>query len=254
MTSSASTPSSAGTPGGADRRPRGSSRSAPSCAPTARSTRRRRGPTGDTVHVRLAERVRGVAPGQSVVLYDGTRVVGSATIRDGRTAPRARPDHACRAADPQRPTRAPRTLGFPLEWGLSRARGTGLAMVAQGTGSDHLVDRVRAHCMAFPRTQERQQPRRAVLVRRREADVRHVRRPPPRRPCRLLGGRRRRGAAAPRRGRAGPFFRPPYVGVRGWVGMWLDDDPDWDRVEQLVEEAWRCIAGPRLIKEWAARR
>ncbi|CCH78834.1 tRNA-specific 2-thiouridylase mnmA [Nostocoides japonicum T1-X7] len=36
---------------------------------------------GDHVTVRLDERVRGVAPGQSVVLYDGTRVVGSATIR-----------------------------------------------------------------------------------------------------------------------------------------------------------------------------
>jgi tRNA-specific 2-thiouridylase len=36
---------------------------------------------GDQVQVRLAEPVRGVAPGQSVVLYDGTRVVGSATIR-----------------------------------------------------------------------------------------------------------------------------------------------------------------------------
>jgi tRNA-specific 2-thiouridylase len=35
---------------------------------------------GDRVEVRLEERVRGVAPGQSVVLYDGTRVVGSATI------------------------------------------------------------------------------------------------------------------------------------------------------------------------------
>ena len=35
---------------------------------------------GDQVHVRLARRLRGVAPGQSVVLYDGTRVVGSATI------------------------------------------------------------------------------------------------------------------------------------------------------------------------------
>ena len=34
----------------------------------------------ERVTVRLAERVRGVAPGQSVVLYDGTRVVGSATI------------------------------------------------------------------------------------------------------------------------------------------------------------------------------
>jgi tRNA-specific 2-thiouridylase len=35
---------------------------------------------GDEVHVRLTESVRGVAPGQSVVFYDGTRVVGSATI------------------------------------------------------------------------------------------------------------------------------------------------------------------------------
>ena len=30
--------------------------------------------------VELTERIRGIAPGQSVVLYDGTRVVGSATI------------------------------------------------------------------------------------------------------------------------------------------------------------------------------
>ncbi|WP_068403158.1 tRNA 2-thiouridine(34) synthase MnmA [Kribbia dieselivorans] len=35
---------------------------------------------GERVTVTLDERVRGIAPGQSVVLYDGTRVVGSATI------------------------------------------------------------------------------------------------------------------------------------------------------------------------------
>lgn len=35
---------------------------------------------GERVTVRLDRRARGVAPGQSVVLYDGTRVVGSATI------------------------------------------------------------------------------------------------------------------------------------------------------------------------------
>ncbi len=34
------------------------------------------------VHVRLEDRVRGVAPGQSVVLYEGTRVVGSATVTE----------------------------------------------------------------------------------------------------------------------------------------------------------------------------
>ncbi|WP_405794455.1 tRNA 2-thiouridine(34) synthase MnmA [Streptomyces sp. NBC_01506] len=33
-----------------------------------------------TLHVDFAEPVRGVAPGQAIVLYDGTRVVGSATI------------------------------------------------------------------------------------------------------------------------------------------------------------------------------
>jgi tRNA-specific 2-thiouridylase len=36
--------------------------------------------SGDDVEVRLSTRLRGVAPGQSVVLYEGTRVVGSATI------------------------------------------------------------------------------------------------------------------------------------------------------------------------------
>ncbi|MDC5698906.1 tRNA 2-thiouridine(34) synthase MnmA [Intrasporangium calvum] len=39
---------------------------------------------GDQVEVRLEERIRGVAPGQSVVLYEGTRVVGSATIAAAR--------------------------------------------------------------------------------------------------------------------------------------------------------------------------
>ena len=35
---------------------------------------------GDEVVAHLRERVRGVAPGQALVVYDGTRVVGSATI------------------------------------------------------------------------------------------------------------------------------------------------------------------------------
>jgi tRNA-specific 2-thiouridylase len=35
---------------------------------------------GDRLHVALREPVRGVAPGQAVVVYDGTRVLGSATV------------------------------------------------------------------------------------------------------------------------------------------------------------------------------
>ncbi len=42
----------------------------------------------EDVRVRLLEPAQGVAPGQAVVIYDGTRVVGSATItRTARTAP-----------------------------------------------------------------------------------------------------------------------------------------------------------------------
>jgi tRNA-uridine 2-sulfurtransferase len=41
---------------------------------------------GEQVEVRLQRRIRGVAPGQSVVLYDGTRVVGSATIATATTS------------------------------------------------------------------------------------------------------------------------------------------------------------------------
>jgi tRNA-specific 2-thiouridylase len=40
---------------------------------------------GERVEVRLSRRIRGVAPGQSVVLYHGTRVVGSATIDSATT-------------------------------------------------------------------------------------------------------------------------------------------------------------------------
>jgi hypothetical protein len=46
------------------------------------------------------------------------------------------------------------------------------------------------------------------------------------------------------------YFRPPYVGHRGWLGVYLDvDDIDWEHVEELVEDAWRCTAPKRLLAE-----
>jgi len=36
--------------------------------------------------------------------------------------------------------------------------------------------------------------------------------------------------------------------------MWIDRHPDWDRVELLVDEAWRTVAGPRLVKANEAER
>ncbi|MBA3277720.1 MAG: MmcQ/YjbR family DNA-binding protein [Geodermatophilaceae bacterium] len=48
-------------------------------------------------------------------------------------------------------------------------------------------------------------------------------------------------AAAPDR-----FFRPPYVGGRGWLGIWLDVPVDWSEIEEIVREAYRQIAPKRL--------
>ena len=44
---------------------------------------------GDRVEAHLERRIRGVAPGQSVALSDGTRVVGSATIATASTVTHA---------------------------------------------------------------------------------------------------------------------------------------------------------------------
>src|SRR5690348_6629424 len=33
---------------------------------------------------------------------------------------------------------------------------------------------------------------------------------------------------------AGRYFRPPYVGVRGWLGVYLDVAVDWDEVAAVV--------------------
>lgn len=41
---------------------------------------------------------------------------------------------------------------------------------------------------------------------------------------------------------------PPYVGPKGWVGMWLDDGPDWGEVETLVKRSYRLIAPKRLAQ------
>ncbi len=39
------------------------------------------------------------------------------------------------------------------------------------------------------------------------------------------------------------FFRPPYVGHKGWIAVVLDGDPDWRMVASLVEQAHGLIAG-----------
>jgi hypothetical protein len=49
-------------------------------------------------------------------------------------------------------------------------------------------------------------------------------------------------AEAPQR-----YFRPPYVGHRGWVGVRIDNDPDWDEVREIVRDAYRLVAPKTLV-------
>jgi hypothetical protein len=42
------------------------------------------------------------------------------------------------------------------------------------------------------------------------------------------------------------FFRPPYVGEKGWIGMRIDKKPDWDEVLEFIEDAYRLVAPKKL--------
>ena len=44
------------------------------------------------------------------------------------------------------------------------------------------------------------------------------------------------------------FYRPPYVGGRGWLGVYLDiADVEWDEIALIVVEAYRVIAPASLV-------
>lgn len=50
------------------------------------------------------------------------------------------------------------------------------------------------------------------------------------------------------------FFVPPYVGGRGWLGVRLDRDVDWDEVAGIIEDAYRMVAPKRLVAVLDERR
>lgn len=119
-------------------------------------------------------------------------------------------------------------------------------MSTPGQGADPL-DRVRALCLALPETIERlSHGEPAWFVRGRRtvvtyAEAHHEGRPafwcpaPP-------GVQDEMIADDPER-----FFRPPYVGVSGWLGVWLDEPVDWEEIREIVVEAYRTVAPKKLV-------
>ena len=57
-----------------------------------------------------------------------------------------------------------------------------------------------------------------------------------------LGAQEERVSMEPER-----FFRPPYVGSRGWLGVRLDGDFDWGEVAAICEDAFRTVAPKKLL-------
>ena len=43
------------------------------------------------------------------------------------------------------------------------------------------------------------------------------------------------------------FFRSPYVGARGWIGVRLDRGVDWDELAAVCADAYRTIAPKKLV-------
>ena len=50
------------------------------------------------------------------------------------------------------------------------------------------------------------------------------------------------------------YFRPPYVGHRGWLGVRLDRGLEWDAIAGAIEEAYCCAAPAALVERAAATR
>jgi predicted DNA-binding protein (MmcQ/YjbR family) len=51
------------------------------------------------------------------------------------------------------------------------------------------------------------------------------------------------------------FFKPPYVGHKGWVGIRLDiDSLDWDEVAGIVEQAYEVASAGRLFSTRAPKK
>lgn len=42
------------------------------------------------------------------------------------------------------------------------------------------------------------------------------------------------------------YFRPPYVGHRGWLGAYLDVEIDWVELESFLSLAWAWRATPAI--------
>ena len=124
-----------------------------------------------------------------------------------------------------------------------------VSMVAEPEPEDEELDRLRSLCLAMPESTERLSHGEPTwFVRGKKTFVtyaghHHADRlafwcaAPP-------GAQAEMVTAEPDR-----FFIPPYVGVRGWLGVRLDISTDWGEIGEIVREAYRCVAPRKLVAQ-----
>lgn len=118
---------------------------------------------------------------------------------------------------------------------------------------DEREDRVRSVCLALPEVTERlSHGSPAFFIRGKKTfvmlmvDGHHDAHFPQLWCAAAPGAQQELIAADPHR-----FFRPPYVGHRGWLGVRLDRDPDWSEIAEVCTDAYRTIAPKTLLAKLA---
>ncbi len=45
------------------------------------------------------------------------------------------------------------------------------------------------------------------------------------------------------------FFKPPYVGPSGWIGVYLDKRPDWRAIESILRDGYVLTAPKKILAQ-----
>ena len=111
------------------------------------------------------------------------------------------------------------------------------------TASDRTLDRLRAICLVLPEAVEKETwDAPTFRVRDKIFAMVHPRDGAPSCWCKAPSGAQEiLVTAAPER-----FFRPPYVGHKGWIGIRLAPEPDWVEMAYLISRSYRMTAPKRL--------
>ena len=109
------------------------------------------------------------------------------------------------------------------------------------------LNHLRGRCLGFPEVHERLNHEEPSWVVRRRTLAQYTERLPVDRVSFWCpappGAAEALAAAEPDR-----FYRPRFGGS-GWVGVYLDVEPDWVEIHEMLSEAYRLIAPKKLIAE-----